>query len=377
MNPIETAARVREIGDQARGVFIGRDDLVQGIELALVSGLHAIVLGPPGTGKSAAIRFFAKAAGLSFFRRVLNPDTPREDLVGPIDPIALQQGRWDRKWTGLATCNVAFLDEIGKASSQVVNMLLDAMEERRVTSGDVDMEIPLHSVFSASNETIDDESAAIWDRFTIRLVVKYLKDPSLFSDLLEKAWAVNSPQPMPVAREDLEACRIECGRMAAEAHKSSSVMTAVMTLWRDIGTHSSMPVSDRRWLSALRVAAASALLAGRSRVGVADLMSARFVLWGDVDDIDSITRFIEDVVNAENKELEVAQQVVEEMEQIATPWVKLGSKPSHADNLAAAAKLLFRIDQLLPSVEKRAEDRGDGWLDLQERLVVLHRATTG
>ena len=56
MNPIETAARVREIGDQARGVFIGRDDLVQGIELALVSGLHAIVLGPPGTGNSAAIR---------------------------------------------------------------------------------------------------------------------------------------------------------------------------------------------------------------------------------------------------------------------------------------------------------------------------------
>ena len=83
MNSVKTAAKIREIGDQARRVFVDREDMIRAIELAMVSGQHAIILGPPGTGKSAAIRFFAKAAELSFFRRVLNPDTSREDLVGP------------------------------------------------------------------------------------------------------------------------------------------------------------------------------------------------------------------------------------------------------------------------------------------------------
>jgi MoxR-like ATPase len=375
MEPIATASAIKRIGDQARQVFVDREDLIRAIELSFVSGQHAIVLGPPGTGKSAAIRYFARAAGLSFFRRLLNPDTPREDLVGPIDPLALQQGKWDRKWAGLATCNVAFLDEIGKASSQVVNMLLDAMEERRVTSGDVDMPIPLHAVFSASNETIDDESAAVWDRFTIRLVVKYIKDGSKFASLLSDAWNAEEPEIMPIDIEDLQACRSECKRMAAEAHKSSSVMQAVMKLWRDIGNHSSMAVSDRRWLRALQIAAASALLDERNRISVSDLLSARFVLWGDVNDIDSITAFIEDVVNAESQELQVAIQVVDEMEAKATPWTTGGTLPSDAANLQTAATLLFRINQMLTSVEKKAQDRGDGWITLKERLEALAKAT--
>jgi len=60
---------------------------------------------------------------------VLNPDITREDLVGPLDP-AVRNGEWRRKWSKFATRDIAFLDEIWKASPQVANMLLDGLEER-------------------------------------------------------------------------------------------------------------------------------------------------------------------------------------------------------------------------------------------------------
>lgn len=360
----EIAGKIRRIGDAARAVFVDREELISAIECGVVAGEHMIVLGPPGTGKSACISFFAKSAGLAFFRRVLNPDTPREDLVGPIDPIALQQGRWDRAWAGLATCDIAFLDEPGKASSQVINMLLDAMEERRVTSGNIDRKIPLHLVMSASNETID-ESPAVWDRFSIRLVVNRLSEASDFAQLLVDAWGALSPIDAPIAREELRAMRKECIEMAARAYESPSIMRAMIRLWQGIGDVASEPVSDRRWLRLLVVAAAAALLDGREEISSRDLQTARWVLWSDIDDILPIEAFIREVLDEEKRELATATGLVEELERLSFPWMAGGNSPSSADNLAIAAKVLYRARRMLPEVAERGN--GD-WRGLQIRL---------
>ena len=248
----QASAQVKLIANAAKAAFVQRDELIDALVAAMLSGQHAIALGPPGTGKSQLIRYFAEAADLRFFRRLLNPDTPREDLVGPIDPVALGQGIWDRRWAGLATCDVAFLDEIGKASPQVQNILLDAMEERKVSSGDLDQDIPLHLVLSASNETIDD-NPAIWDRFTIRLKVAEIADVAGFSSLLQDAWTTDSPPSHPISSEMLVAARSECKRMAAAAGADPKIATVMVKLWDRVRQATANKPSGRRWLRLLVV----------------------------------------------------------------------------------------------------------------------------
>ena len=94
--------------------------MAEAVAVALAAAEHVFVYGPPGTAKSSLLRCFASGIGGKFFRILLNPDITREDLVGPLDPQAIQQGEWRRKWSKFATCDLALLDEVWKAQSASV-----------------------------------------------------------------------------------------------------------------------------------------------------------------------------------------------------------------------------------------------------------------
>ena len=149
-------AALRQLRDQVASQFVARAEMAEAVAVALAAGEHVFVYGPPGTAKSSVLRCFASGIGGKFFRIVLNPDITREDLVGPLDPAAVRNGEWRRKWSKFATADIAFLDEIWKASPQVANMLLDGLEERLLTDGDQDLPIPLISAVAASNEVPED-----------------------------------------------------------------------------------------------------------------------------------------------------------------------------------------------------------------------------
>lgn len=354
---IEAAQKVREIGDQAREVFIDREEMISALEWAIISGEHLCVLGPPGTAKSAMIRFFAGAAGLRFCRRVLNPDTTREDLVGPIDPSALREGRWERCWSALATADFAFLDEIWKASSQVVNMLLDALEERKVTSGNIDMDIPLHVAMAASNETAHEEVEAMWDRFTIRLVVECLSTSGDFARLLTDSYGDSSS--VPLSREELQAMRSACLGMAA--HPSQEVVEKMVSMWNSIASVSTERVSDRRWKRVLVVAAANALLHGREGIEVSDLIVASSILWGRIDEREEIQEWVQEQVDEELAALRVAILLISTLEDAA----------NDAASLEDRARVNYRAAKVLRDTQGR---RGEDWDAIRGRALAVSDA---
>lgn len=346
MQAIEIAKKVRAIGDQARRVFIDREEMIAAMERAIVAGEHLVVLGPPGTAKSAMIRFFADAAGLTFCRRVLNPDTTREDLMGPIDPSALREGRWERCWAALATADFAFLDEIWKASSQVINMLLDALEERRVTSGNIDMEIPLHVAMAASNETASDDTEAMWDRFTIRLVVGYLTNSRDFSTLLTGSHG--EARPEPIDHSELSRLRAACQDMAQSP--SQAVVEKMVDMWCGIDSVSTERVSDRRWKRVLVVAAANALLQARGAIEVSDLVVARDILWGRIDEREAIQEWVEGKVNEELAALRATSALISELETQADAVASLEDR----------ARVNYRATKLLRDIAGRGAEEWDG-----------------
>lgn len=354
-NAVKSASKIRRIGQSLTAKYIARQDAIEAVELALVAGEHCVMLGPPGTAKSAIVRSFASAMGLSFFRRLLNPDTKREDLVGPIDPSALTEGRWDRAWMGLATNDIVFLDEIGKASNQVINITLDAMEERVVTSGDKDRDIPLKSLFSASNETLDDAVEAAWDRFTLRVVCKYIDRTADFVSLLTRSSADDPTVKMTSA--EMAEMRDACRAMADSA--SDAVVESMVKLWQGLANVTSERVSDRRWKRILTVAAAHALLSGRDEIEPADLVVARFMLWQRIDEIDVVQGFVMDEVNVEHAEWKAADQLVQEIEELAATAQRLEEK----------SRVTYRAQQLVRSIGDR--NGTEDWDGIRTRLAAV------
>lgn len=361
---LSAAQVVAQIRDRAKLEFVDRDDACDAIAWASVAGEHGILLGPPGTGKSSLIRFFASSLGLGFFRKLLNPDTTRDELVGPLDPHALSRGEWTRKWAGLARNHFVFLDEVGKASSQVLNMTLDAMEERLVSSGSGDQEIPLHTLWGATNETLSDDLAAAWDRFTLRIVVRRLASSSHLASLLTRRAPVSKTRAIipDLGEADLQAMREECLRMASSP--SDEVVGCVVRMWSKISKVTSESVSDRRWEKILRLAAGRALLAGRSEIECEDLIVAKHILWEKLDDIARIHTFVNNEVNEEEADLQAKKLLTQELQDSLTK----------ATCLQERAVVTVRAERLLREIATRTSPT---WAAVRETLSQIKETSLG
>jgi len=281
------ASKIKQLQQDVAKNFIGRDELSQAISLAIVIGEHLFVEGAPGTAKSSLLRLFAEGIGGDFWRVVMNPDLPRDELVGTLDPNALAQGQWRRNWAGVATCDIAFIDEIWKSSPQVINILLDALEERRVSSGGEDINIPLLTAMSASNEFPDKrESHAAFDRFLLRVLVDYVNDMDLFK-LMLFAEAGTVPITIVATANEVRLVAAYAEVMAKNAGSIPiDVLDTILSFRREFAH---LGVSDRRWQKLVKAICGMALLDGTPTPTPRHAMCARWIVLSEKADAKDIT----------------------------------------------------------------------------------------
>jgi len=289
----EIVARLRaQVIDELKRRFVGRDEVIDLIALAVVAGEHLFLLGPPGTAKSALIRQFASALQGRFFEYLLTRFSEPNELFGPIDLVKLREGTVASVTTGmLPEAEFAFLDEIFNANSAILNHLLEVLNERVFRRGAERHNLPLLSMFSASNTLPEDDALkALFDRFLLRCHVDNLPR-ELMPRLLTAGWALERPAPLLASITSDELRELSDHVYNVELKSIMERYNDLVFRIRDLG----VTLSDRRSVKVQKLIAASALLCGRTAANGSDFWVLRYV-WDREEQIASLAALVNGIL---------------------------------------------------------------------------------
>jgi MoxR-like ATPase len=254
------------IADAGVGL-IERDALIENTVLSAVAGEHLLVIGPPGTAKSEAVRRIARAVGGRYFEYLLGRFTEPNEIFGPVDLRKLREGVVETETTGmLPEAEIAFLDEVFLGSTAILNTLLGILNERVFRRGHTRLDCPLRICVGASNGLPQDETlAAFADRFLVRVFLDPIADPGI-EELLEGGWRlVGSQLTAHSSIADLDT--LAAVARSADLSPVRPFLAHALRKLRAAG----ITLTDRRAVKVQKLIAAAAALAGRETPTEADL----------------------------------------------------------------------------------------------------------
>jgi MoxR-like ATPase len=280
---LPAAERLLRLIDGLESGLLERGVAVRLALLAALAGEHVLLIGPPGTAKSELARRLHRAFdGARYFERLLTRFSTPEELFGPLSLKALEHDRYERLTDGyLPTASIAFLDEVFKANSAILNALLTLLNEREFDNGSTRVHAPLISVIGATNEVPQDEALmAFYDRFLVRVPVAPVSDKS-FAQLLAlqpaPAPSVDGAQApsaaRPITREELSAWLAK-----RDAVPLAPELVPHLQALRAVCAGQGIAVSDRRWRQLIGMLRTAALTEGRSEVDGLDLWLVPYLI---------------------------------------------------------------------------------------------------
>jgi MoxR-like ATPase len=258
-----------------------RDEALRLGLLALLAGESLILLGPPGTAKSLVARRLKSAlAGARAFEYLMGRFSTPEEIFGPLSIAGLRdRDVFERRTAGyLPEADVAFLDEVWRASPPIQNTLLTILNEKRFRNGDHELTVPLKLLVAASNRAPSGEenAEAFWDRFVLRLEVAPLSTDEGFKALVTETADVYGADGL---KDALTANEWKTTQGSIDAvNLPDDVVEALAGLRRAL-VEAGLAVSDRRWKKAARLLRACAVAHGRTAVDGQDAGLLEHVLW--------------------------------------------------------------------------------------------------
>jgi MoxR-like ATPase len=286
------SAAFQDIARQMGAQFLDKQEIIRLMTVSAIAGEHMVIVGPPGTAKSAMIDMFAKLIDARYFEYLLTRFTEPNELFGPVDIGKFREGIYERRIEGmLPKAEIAFLDEIFKANSAIINSLLTLLNERKLSIGGQVLSSPLISLLGATNEVPNDESlAAIYDRFLLRVISSNL-DAFHFQSLLRVGWQSEREWILGATEDEkplLSATHLRSLHRRLAAFQSFPPQ--FLALYKDLVVrlrNEGVQISDRRVVKLLKVFAASAVLDGRVQVDRSDLALLRHI-WNHRDQAEVI-----------------------------------------------------------------------------------------
>ncbi len=201
---LQTAvARLGTVRREISKIIVGQQDVIDGVLICLVAGGHVLLEGVPGLGKTTLLRTLARVLHLKYSRIQFTPDLMPADIVGSMIMESDDRGgKALRFQPGPIFSNLVLADEINRATPKTQSALLEAMQERTVTSGNTTHELELPFLVMATQNPIEMEGTyplpeAQLDRFLMKILVQYPSRDDL-NKIVERT----------IQREDVELSQI-------------------------------------------------------------------------------------------------------------------------------------------------------------------------
>lgn len=267
--------KVSEIADKSSSIvaevekaIVGKSETVRMAVLTLLCNGHLLVEDIPGVGKTTLAKALAKSVGGDFRRIQFTPDLLPADITG--SSIFNQPTGKFEFVPGPIFGNIVLVDEINRATPKTQSALLEAMEERQVTTDGVSRDLPSPFFVVATQNNVEMTGTyplpeAQLDRFLVRLSLGYPSrlDEVAMLERQQNAAPVESLRPV-IDLETLEALQAAVREVFVHETIRNYIVEAV-AMTRDSG-HLIMGASPRGSIYLMRAAQAHAAMSGEEFV---------------------------------------------------------------------------------------------------------------
>ena len=261
----ELAKRIR---DNVGRVIVGKDEVTTLLLVALLCEGHVLLDDVPGVGKTTLAKALARSLDLSFQRVQFTPDLLPSDVTGL--SFFNQKAQEFQFRPGPIFANLVLADEINRATPRTQSSMLEAMEERQVTSDGETRVLPRPFFVLATENPIELEGTfplpeAQLDRFMLRLSLGYPnrdEERQIARRFLE-ANPLDDLGPVVRASELLDLARV-CRRVFISEAVEGYIVDLVRATRSQTGV--SLGASPRATLALFRTSQARAAISGRDHV---------------------------------------------------------------------------------------------------------------
>lgn len=282
--------------------YAERDEVIEGLTVGLIARQHTLLIGPPGTGKSALVSDLTnRITGANYFQWLLTRFSTPEELFGPVSLKELEHGVYKRNTTGkLPEAHIGYLDELFKANSAILNALLTLINERIFYNNGAPVQVPLQSVIGSSNEYPEEGEGleALFDRFLLRFEVEYIGEDHSFLSMLRGGPSA----PADMSLDELYQLQFFSDAVLIQDDVLEA-LAKIRKALKDEGIHP----SDRRFKQSLSVIRAKAVLSGRDQAVVEDILMLKNSLWERPEQRQKVAEVVrkhaQDVVKAKLEDL--------------------------------------------------------------------------
>jgi MoxR-like ATPase len=307
--------KIKEIQETLNKKYFEREKEIEGLLVALLAKQHVLFIGDAGTGKSQLSSELGNIVEDSnYFQWLLSQFSTPEELFGVLSLKELEQGVYKRNTNGkLPEAHFAFLDEIFKANSAILNSLLTLINERLFYNNGSPIKTPLMSIVGSSNEYPEEGEGleALFDRFLLRYEISYIREEKSFISLLKGENDVKVPT---ITLQELEQAQQEVQKVSIP-NKVIETLSEIRQALNDEGIRP----SDRRFVQSLSLLKAKAYIENRTNVILRDIEILKHSLW--VSPEQSEKELVSDIIYSHS--VDMNEQILVEREKESKELIKM------------------------------------------------------
>lgn len=328
--------------------------------LAAIAGESAFLIGLPGTAKSMVSRRLKEIfREPTYFEYLMHKFSTPDEIFGPVSINALGNDEYKRVVTNfLPSADVAFLDEIWKANSMILNTLLAILNERKFHNGNSVVKVPLKVLIAASNELPMRDSGleALWDRFLFRIAVKRISNRDSFFEMIESTddAEIALPEELKISQAEFEEWQegIENVWIPEAVENVIWAVKCEMEIRNSSVTDETekFDVSDRRWKKIVKMLRTSAFLNGRSEVDLMDCQLITYCIWSTENQRVQAAEIVEKCIGQNGLSAETAISELEKDKDafnervVSTFFMKVVNQETNRTELAADPSIFDKKD---------------------------------